>query len=111
METLRLHTAVPNGSFRVLIEDDVIKGKDGMVNVPKGTFVQIFNYSRHLNKELWGDDAEDFNPVREFEDNEIWDNEGYAFFNPSSKRFSPFLYGPRDCIGKNFSQIECLMIF
>ena len=110
METLRLHTAVPNGSFRVLIEDDMIKGKDGMVNVPKGTFVQIFNYSRHLNTELWGKDAEDFNPMREFEDNEIWNNEGYAFFNPSSKRFSPFLYGPRDCIGKNFSQLEMRLI-
>ena len=43
----------------------MIKGKDGMVNVPKGTFVQIFNYSRHLNTELWGEDAEDFNPMRE----------------------------------------------
>ena len=41
METLRLHTAVPNGSFRVLIEDDVIKGKDGMVNVPK---VLLYKY-------------------------------------------------------------------
>ena len=35
MGMLEIITAVPNGSFRVLIEDDMIKGKDGMVNVPK----------------------------------------------------------------------------
>jgi len=110
METLRLHTPVPNGTFRELIEDEEIRGKKGMVKVPKGTYVQIFNYSRHLNKDLWGEDAEDFNPEREFEGNELWNDEIYAFYNPSTKRFSPFTYGPRDCIGKNFSQLEMRLI-
>ena len=110
METLRLHTAVPNGTFRELIEDDEIRGKKGMVKIPKGTYVQIFNYSRHLNKDLWGEDAEDFNPEREFEGNELWNNEIHAFYNPSTKRFSPFTYGPRDCIGKNFAQLEMRLI-
>ena len=110
METLRLHTAVPNGTFRELIEDDMIMGKNGMVKIPKGTYVQIFNYSRHLNPKLWGEDSEDFNPNREFKDNEIWNDEGHAFYNPSSKRFSPFTYGPRDCIGKNFAQLEMRLI-
>ena len=110
METLRLHTAVPNGTFRELIEDDVIKGKNGDIKLSKGTYVQIFNYSRHLNPELWGEDSYDFNPDRNFKDNEIWYNEGHAFYNPSSKRFSPFTYGPRDCIGKNFAQLEMRLI-
>ena len=110
METLRLHTAVPNGTFRELIEEEEIRGKNGMVKVPKGTYVQIFNYSRHLNKDLWGEDAEDFNPEREFEGNELWNDEIHAFYNPSTKRFSPFTYGPRDCIGKNFSQLEMRLI-
>lgn len=110
METLRLHTPVPNGTFRELIDDEIIMGKDGMVKIPKGTYVQIFNYSRHINPELWGDDSNNFNPNREFEDNEIWDNNGYAFYNPSSKRFSPFTYAPRDCIGKNFAQLEMRLI-
>ena len=110
METLRLHTAVPNGTYRELIDDEIIEGKEGKVTIPKGTYVQIFNYSRHLNPELWGEDANDFNPEREFKDNEIWDNEGHAFYNPSSKRFSPFTYGPRDCIGKNFAQLEMRLI-
>ena len=109
-ETLRLWTAVPNGTFRELIEDEQIKGKYNMVNVPKGTYVQIFNYSRHLNPELWGEDVNDFNPEREFKGNEIWNDEVHAFYNPSTKRFSPFTYGPRDCIGKNFSQMEMRLI-
>ena len=111
METLRLHTAVPNGTFRELIEDEIIMGKNGKnVNIPKGTYVQIFNYSRHLNPELWGEDSYDFNPNREFRENEIWNNEGHAFYNPSSDRFSPFTYAPRDCIGKNFAQLEMRLI-
>ena len=110
METLRLHTAVPNGTFRELIEDDEIRGKNGMVKVPKGTYVQIFNYSRHLNPDLWGEDAEEFNPEREFKDNELWNDSVHAFYNPSTKRFSPFTYGPRDCIGKNFAQLEMRLI-
>lgn len=106
METLRLHTAVPNGTFRELTSDATIHGKDGPVTLPKGTYVQIFNYSRHVNPELWGDGAAEFDPTRKFEGNEIWNEEGHAFYNPSSKRFSPFTYGPRDCIGKNFAQME-----
>lgn len=106
METLRLHTAVPNGTFRELTSEETIDGKNGPAILPKGTYVQIFNYSRHVNPELWGATASEFDPTRNFQGNEIWDGEGYAFYNPSSKRFSPFTYGPRDCIGKNFAQLE-----
>ena len=38
-----------------------------------------------------GEDAELFNPDREFKDNEIWDNDVYMFYNPASERFSPLL--------------------
>ena len=110
METLRLHTPVPNGSFRELIKDEYIHGKKGMVFVPKGTYVQLFNYSRHINKELWGVDADDFNPNRDFSGNELWNGEIYALYNPSTPRFSPFMYAPRDCIGKNFAQLEMRLI-
>ena len=64
------------------------------------------NYSRHRNTELWGDDANEFNPEREFKEGEVWEDTGHAFYNPASDRFSPFTFPPRDCIGKNFAQIE-----
>jgi cytochrome P450 len=111
METLRLWSPIPNGTYRELIEDDYIIGiNDKKVKVPKGTYIQIPNWSRHLNPLLWGKDVSTFNPFREFRDDENWNNTVINTYNPSSKRFSPFTYGPRDCIGKNFSQIEMRVI-
>ena len=50
METLRLWPAVANGTFREMQFDDYIKGANGEdVLIPKGTYVRIFNWSRHRN--------------------------------------------------------------
>ena len=111
METLRLWPALTNGTYRETIADDYIIGYNGeKVMIPKGTYIQIPNWSRHRNPELWGDDVLLFNPYRDFKDDELWNNTVINSYNPSTKRFSPFTYGPRDCIGKNFSQIEMRII-
>jgi cytochrome P450 len=55
---------------------------------------------------LWGGDANEFNPDREFSDRELWHGSGFAAYNPHTERFSPFTHPPRDCIGKNFAQME-----
>ena len=107
METLRFWTAVPAGTHRQLQFDDYVKGPDGTeVLLPKGTYVQIQNWTRHRNPKLWGEDAHVFNPERDFRDDEIWGGESFKGFNPSSDRFSPFTFAPRDCLGKNFAQME-----
>ena len=106
-ETLRLWPVVPNGTFRQLSHDDYVKGPGGkQVLLPKGTFVQITTIGRHRNRELWGDDVNEFNPDREWKDDEVWHDQVYAARNPHSPRFSPFTHTPRDCIGKNFAQME-----
>eukprot|EP00039_Didymoeca_costata_P020252 m.340615 g.340615 ORF g.340615 m.340615 type:complete len:571 (+) comp19415_c0_seq1:83-1795(+) len=106
METLRLWPAVANGTFRTLAFDDVCRGPDNtMVKLPKGTFVQVSNYARHRNPDLWGPDVNVFNPDRNFTEHELWDN-SFKAYNPASKRFSPFTYNPRHCIGMNFAQME-----
>ena len=95
-----------------LIEkDEKIKGHDGSeITLPIGTYCQIINWTRHRNVELWGPDVNEFNPDREFKDSEIWSYEGFGTYNLSSDRFSPFTYGPRNCIGKNFSHMEMRLI-
>tara|TARA_Y100000816_G_scaffold256967_1_gene210826 strand:- start:2060 stop:3763 length:1704 start_codon:yes stop_codon:yes gene_type:complete len=110
-EILRLWPAIPNGTFRELQYDDYITGSNGEdIKLPKGTYVQITNWVKHRSKLLWGNDVNIFNPDREFHDNELWNNQDFAAYNPYSYRFSPFTYPPRDCIGKNFAQMEARVI-
>jgi cytochrome P450 len=110
-EILRLWPALANGTYRELENDEIITGINGdSVCVKKGTYCQIMNWTRHRNKDLWGDDVNVFNPHRKFLDSEIWNYEGFGTFNVSSHRFSPFTYSPRNCIGKNFSHMEMRLI-
>jgi cytochrome P450 len=101
---------VPQGTFRQLAFDDMVHVGEEKVKVPKGTYVQILNWTRHRNPDLWGDTVLDFNPEREFSDAELWHGKGLAAYNPHSERFSPFTHPPRDCIGKNFAQMEARTI-
>jgi len=110
METLRMWPAVANGTFRQLQFADTVRGPGGKeVELPKGTYLQIPHFQRHRSRALWGSDANEFNPLRAFQDEELWGEGGevaYRGFNPASKRFSPFTFAPRDCLGKNFAQME-----
>ena len=110
-ETLRMWPALANGTYRELETDDTLIGHNGeKVEVPKGTYCQIINWTRHRNPDLWGEDVHIFNPHRDFKDTELWNNEGFAAYNVFSERYSPFTYGPRNCIGKNFSHMEMRLI-
>jgi cytochrome P450 len=110
-ETLRLWPVVASGTFREIQFDDYITGPDGSdVLLPKGTLVQIPNWSRHRNPELWGRDVDTFNPNREFAGDELWNGQPLAYYNPASPRFSPFTFPPRGCIGMNFAHLESRLI-
>jgi len=111
-ETLRMWPAVANGTFRQLQFDDAIVGSGGSsVTLPKGTFVNLVNWSRHRNPDLWGDDVNQFNPNRKFEESEVTSvGCPMAAANPQSLRFSPFAHAPRNCLGRNFAQMEMRLI-
>jgi len=111
-ETLRLWPAVANGTYRQLHFDDVVTGPDGApVRLPKGTLVNIVNWSRHRNPELWGPDADKWDPRRDFQEGEIARvARPLAGCNPQSARFSPFSHRPRSCLGRNFAQMEMRLI-
>ena len=109
-ETLRMWPALANGTYREIEKDEIITGHDGQsVTLEKGTYCQIMNWTRHRNPDLW-EDPDIFNPDRKFNDSEIWHNQGFGGYNVSSDRFSPFTYGPRNCLGKNFAQMEMRLI-
>lgn len=111
-ETLRLWPAVASGTYRQLQFDEEVRGINGaMVSLPRGTPVNIVNWSRHRNPELWGEDADDFNPDRKFLAQEMA-HVGcpMAARNPQSQRFSPFAHQPRSCLGRNFAQMEMRLI-
>jgi len=72
--------------------------------------VNILTWLLHMSEELWGPTVEEFNPDREFLPQEIFFGQALASFNPNSHRFIPFSAPPRDCIGRNFSQMEARII-
>lgn len=111
-ETLRLWPAVAAGTYRQLHFTDTVRGPgDSQVELPGGTYVQVANWSRHRNPALWGADVDEFNPRRQFAAEEVA-HVGcpLAAVSPQSPRYSPFAFSPRNCLGRNFGQMEMRLI-
>ncbi|XP_022934803.1 cytokinin hydroxylase [Cucurbita moschata] len=92
-ESLRLYppaTVLP----RMALEDM----KLGDMDIPKGLSIWIPVLAIHHSEELWGKDANQFNPNRF----------GAKAFGGG--RFIPFAGGPRNCIGQGFAIMEAKII-
>ncbi|CAI0474446.1 unnamed protein product [Linum tenue] len=72
--------------------------KLGKLQIPKGTILSIPVLKIHRSKELWGDDANEFKPMR------FVNGVSMAATHPNA--FLPFGMGPRVCIGQNFAMME-----
>lgn len=72
--------------------------KLGNLIIPQGTCLTIPITMIHTSKKYWGEDANEFNPMR--------------FINGISKASNhpnallAFSVGPRNCIGQNFAMLE-----
>jgi len=112
-ESLRFIPPV-HSSLRVAMQDDVVPTSypvkmpngdfyEGLrsVEVRKGTFVHVPIEAFNLDKEIWGEDAWEFNPDR-------WDNlpEAVGLQPGLLSNILTFSAGPRSCIGMRFSMIE-----
>lgn len=95
-EVLRLYSPVPL-TLRDAAVDTTILGQF----VPKGTKVILSPWAVNHSKELWGDDAGEFNPDRWMAPGQA--NSGGAVSNYA---FLTFLHGPRSCIGLKFAVAE-----
>ncbi|KAM3499357.1 hypothetical protein MY10362_007379 [Beauveria mimosiformis] len=108
-ETLRRYPSVPV-TGRVAMQDTSVLG----VPVARGTPVTIPQWAINVDKTLWGDDAEEFNPDR-WLDARTSDDGGVTLNNTggssSNYALATFLHGPRSCIGAAFAKGEsaCLL--
>ncbi|KAL2812698.1 cytochrome P450 [Aspergillus granulosus] len=100
-ETIRLYPPVPS-TTREAIRSTIVAG----YHIPAGIQFTISPAVMNVDTELWGLDAETFNPDR-------WMGEGCK--NTGGVRnhhgFLTFLQGPRSCIGATFAKAElaCLL--
>lgn len=96
-ETMRLYPVVPFNR-RVALKDTKIPtggGKDGLspVYIKKGQPVLYSTYVLQRRKDIWGEDADSFNPDRWAGRRVTWE-------------FIPFNGGPRTCIGQQFALVR-----
>ena len=94
-EVLRIDPSAPGIYPRVAPKDGYTL--NGLF-VPEGTVVSTNAWVNNRNKEVYGQDADDFNPERWMESEEkstTMENLSFTFG-----------YGPRICLGKNIALIE-----
>ncbi|KAE8319781.1 cytochrome P450 [Aspergillus transmontanensis] len=95
-EVLRYHPSVP-ATIRCASRDTTIIGEP----IPKGTLFLIAPEIIGKSKELWGPDADKFDPER-------WLGPGRANNGGADSNYAnlTFLHGPRSCIGQGFAKAE-----
>ncbi|CAB4307571.1 unnamed protein product [Prunus armeniaca] len=93
LEVLRLYPAAVE-----LLRTSRKKTQLGKFSLPAGVEVSIHIMLAHHDKELWGEDADEFKPERF--------SEGVAKATKNQFAYFPFGAGPRICIGQNFAMLE-----
>ncbi|EKM52815.1 uncharacterized protein PHACADRAFT_261462 [Phanerochaete carnosa HHB-10118-sp] len=106
-ETLRLWPGVPKNS-RYAKEDDVLPGIPllgyGPVKISKGDYVVWSDYLMMKRPDVWGEDAQVFNPARHL------DADG-KFVKPPQPKFHSFGAGPRFCSGSQLATYEFVEVW
>ncbi|KAK1233682.1 Protein kinase alk2 [Marasmius sp. AFHP31] len=100
-ETLRLYPPVP-GNTRSTSEPVVWPGVNGgpPIYIPANTRTPYNPLLMHRRKDLWGPDADIFDPDR------FLDQRLHKYLTPNPFIFVPFNAGPRICLGQQFAYNE-----
>ena len=70
----------------------------GNLNIPAETQLYLAMTAVHRDVELWGEDADEFNPMR------------FSVPRKHLASFFPFSLGPRVCVGQNLATVESRII-
>ncbi|KAL6593998.1 hypothetical protein ACP70R_048899 [Stipagrostis hirtigluma subsp. patula] len=93
LETLRLY-----GPVILMLRKPISDMRLGNINIPRGNAIVIPLPMLHRDKEVWGDTANEFDPLR-FEN-------GITKAAKTPQALLAFSIGPRSCIGQNFAMLE-----
>ncbi|OWM88551.1 hypothetical protein CDL15_Pgr002318 [Punica granatum] len=77
------------------------KTEIGGLSLPPGVLLYLPTILIHRDRELWGDDAEEFKPERF--------SEGISKATKGRVSYFPFGWGPRLCVGEKFALLEAKM--
>ncbi|KAI9035400.1 benzoate 4-monooxygenase cytochrome P450 53, partial [Aspergillus affinis] len=99
-ETMRIHSTSAMGLPREIPAGSAPVEISGHMFYP-GDVVSVPSYTIHRSTEIWGPDAEQFNPER-------WDPARLTARQKAA--FIPFSTGPRACVGRNVAEMELLVI-
>lgn len=108
-EVLRLHPVLPTNT-RWAVKDTMLPrgggpNGDEPVFVSEGMAVNFDVYVMHRDKDIYGPDAEEFNPERwNTENNKVRDSAMYSW------GYIPFNGGPRICLGQQFALTELYLV-
>ncbi|CAI7674053.1 unnamed protein product [Penicillium pancosmium] len=99
-ETMRIHSTSAMGLPREIPEGAAPVHISGHTFGP-GDVLSVPSYTIHRSKEIWGPDAEEFNPER-------WSSKNLTARQKAA--FIPFSHGPRACVGRNVAEMELLVM-
>lgn len=124
-EALRLYTPVPVTRREAECDAVIPVGGDGIllcdgqrtnqVVIPKGSLLSIHSWALHRDPEIWGDDADQFDPDRK----QPTQSGSVQHGEDSSKgknhlgdslTYMPFLVGSRSCVGQRFAMAQVSML-
>jgi len=96
-EGLRIHSTSAIGLPRIVPPGGLmVMGR----YFKEGSILSVPTFTIHRDKEVWGEDVEEFRPERWFEGDK----------EKMQRAFNPFSWGPRACVGKNLATMELVTI-